>query len=71
MKGGEGGYNPGHLWKLKNKLSPKQSEPPSSMKDSEGYLLTNLKDIKAEAVKHYKHVFEDKAIDTKYKDHHV
>ena len=71
VKGDEGGYNPGHLWKLKKKLSPKQSEPPSSMKDSEGNLLTNLKDIKAEAVKHYKRVFEDKPIDTKYKDHQV
>ena len=33
VKGDEGGYNPGHLWKLKKKLSPRQSEPPSSMKE--------------------------------------
>ena len=71
LKGEEGGYNPGHLWKLKKKLSPKQSEPPTPMKDPEGNLLTNEKDIKAETVKHYKQVFEDKPINDKYKDHKV
>ena len=25
IHGDEGGYNPGHLWKLKKKLSPKHS----------------------------------------------
>ena len=34
VKGDEGGYNPGHLWKLKKKLLPSQSEPPKAMKDS-------------------------------------
>ena len=41
IQGDEGGYNPGHLWKLKKKLSPKHSEPPIAMKDGDGNILTN------------------------------
>ena len=33
MSGEEGGYNPGHLWKLKKKLVPLQSDPPTAMND--------------------------------------
>ena len=54
MDSEEGGFNPGKLWKLKNKLSPKHMEPPTAMKDSDGKLLTTDKEVKAEAVKHYK-----------------
>ena len=41
IRGDEGGYNPRHLWKLKKKLSPKHNEPPVTMKDAEGNILTN------------------------------
>lgn len=69
FKGEDGGFNPRLLWKLKKKLSPKQSEPPTAMKDADGNLLTDDKDIVEESVKHYKKVFEDKAIDDNLKDH--
>ena len=69
FKGEDGGFNPRLRWKLKKKLSPKQSEPPTAMKDADGNLLTDDKDIVEESVKHYKKVFEDKAIDDNLKDH--
>ena len=59
MSSEDGGYNPGHLWKLKKKLSPRHMEPPTAMRDSEGKLLTSKEDIKAETMKHYKKVFEN------------
>ena len=46
----EGGFSAGRLWKLKKKLSPKNTEPPTAMLNSEGKLLTNNEDIKKEAV---------------------
>ena len=54
----DGGLNSGKLWKLKKKLAPRISEPPSAMEDSEGNVLTSEEDILNEAVKHYKSVFE-------------
>ena len=62
MNNEEGGYNPGHLWKLKQKLSPRYSEPPTAMKDATGKLLTSTEDIEAETIKHYKRVFKSNAI---------
>ena len=44
------GFNPGKLWKLKKKLSPKLGEPPTAMLDTKGKLLTSEEDIKAEAI---------------------
>ena len=52
MNSDEGGYNPGHLWKLKKKLSPRYTEPPTAMRDSNGKLLTSEEDIKTETVRH-------------------
>ena len=57
-----GGFNSGKLWKLKKKLSPRISEPPSAMEDSEGNVLTSEEDILNEAVKHNKSVFEPQTI---------
>ena len=54
----DGGFSSAKLWKLKKKISPRLSEPPSAMKNAEGKLLTSDKDILNEAVKHYKKVFE-------------
>jgi hypothetical protein len=65
----EGGFNTGALWKLKKKLSPKQTEPPTAMKDSNGKILTNDKDIQKEAMKHYQEVFTDKSIGKEYEQH--
>ena len=69
IHGDEGGYNPGHLWKLKKKFSPKHSEPPIGMKDGDGNILTNEEEIKAQTVKHYKKVFDDRPMDNKYRDY--
>ena len=63
----DGGFNAGRLWKLKKKLSPKVSEPPTAMKDTNGKLITSSEDIKAEAVKHYKNVFKDRDITSNLK----
>ena len=41
MSSEEGGYNPGHLWKLKKKLSPRHMDPTTAMRDGEGKLPTN------------------------------
>ena len=71
MDNEEGGYNPGHLWKLRQKLSPRPSEPPTAMKNKEGKLLTSEDDIKDEAVKHYKNVFKNSAIDEEFKPHEI
>ena len=46
-----------------------QCDPPTAMKDREGNILTTEEEIKAEAIKHYKSVFEDKEIDSDYKTH--
>ena len=56
----DGGFNSGKLWKLKKKLSPTNTDPPTAMLNSEGKLLTDEEEIKEEAKKHYKKVFEDK-----------
>ena len=58
----DGGFNWGRLWKLKKKLSPKVSDPPTAMTNSVGKLLTSDDDIKAEAIKHYKNVFKEREI---------
>ena len=58
----DGGFNAGHLWKLKKKLSPRFTEHHSAMLNTEGKLLTNDADIKEEALKHYKNVFTPKKI---------
>ena len=54
----DGGFSSAKLWKLKKKISPKFSEPPSAMLSDEGKLLTSDIDILKEAVKHYKNIFE-------------
>ena len=41
-----GGYNPGHLWKLKDKIKPKQTQVPTAMKGPNGELLTTKDDLK-------------------------
>ena len=71
MSAEEGGYNAGKLWKLKKKLSPRFIDPPTAMKDSNGKLLTDNKDIKAEAMKHYKKVFDSKPIEDELKTHQI
>ena len=72
MEGSEdGGFNAGRLWKLKRKLSPKDSDPPTAMINSVGKLIPSEDEIKAEAVKHYKRVFKEREIAEDLKDFKV
>ena len=47
---------------LKKKLYPKVNEPRTAMVTTEGKLITSEKDIRDEAVKHYKNVFRHRQI---------
>ena len=67
IDGEDGGFNSGEQWKLKKKLTPSDYDPPTAMKDADGNLLTEEKDILKEATKHYKKVFEDKPMDKSIK----
>ena len=60
MEADDGGWNTSHLWKLKKKLNPRPSDPPTAMKNSKGVLLTNPEEIKEEAEAHFKKVLENK-----------
>ena len=50
----DGGFNTG---KLKKKLCPKPTDPPTAMQGSDGKVMTVDKDILEEAVRHYQNVF--------------
>ena len=63
----DGGFNSGKLWKLKKKLSPRSTDPPTAMKNRDGNLMTNDEEIKEEAKKHYKNVFQDKPMEESIK----
>ena len=64
----EGGFNAGRLWKLKKKLSPKVSDPPTAMMNTLGKLITSEEENRAEATKHYKNVFKEREITKDLKD---
>ena len=42
----EGGFNSGHLWRLKNKLRCKTNSSPTALLDKNGKLVTNNGEIK-------------------------
>ena len=48
----EGGFNSGHLWKIKNKLRPKNKMVPTAMMNKEGKIVTSSGDIKKATMKH-------------------
>ena len=62
IKTDEGGFNSGHLWKLKKKLSPKCRDPPTAMVDREGNLVTSNEAIEAIAIETYKKRLENRAM---------
>ena len=62
VKCDEGGFNSGHLWRLKNKLRPKFNNYPTAMHDKEGKLVTTKTALKTLAMEHYKKVLEDRPI---------
>ena len=57
-----GGFNSGHLWKIKSKLQPKMSNKYTAIEDENGKLLTSEEDIDNETVKHYTKVLENRKI---------
>ena len=57
-----GGFNSGHLWKIKSKLRPKLENKYTAIEDDNGKLLTNEEDIDNQTVKHYTKVLENKQI---------
>ena len=47
----EGGWNSGHLWKLRRKISPRPEDPPTAMENQEGVLLTDPVEIQNEVIR--------------------
>ena len=64
-----GGYNPGHLWRLKDKIIPRPPQVPTAMKGADGSLLTSKDDLKKETVDHYSNVLKNRDIKTNLEDH--
>ena len=42
----DGGFNSGHLWRLKNKLRPKTNNTPTAIQNQNGILVTTSQEIK-------------------------
>ena len=57
-----GGFNSGHLWKLKSKLRPKFTDYPTALTDIDGNLVTSKEDIRNVTVNHFKKVLENRKI---------
>ena len=62
VKSDEGGFNSGHLWRLKNKLRYKTNNPPTAIEDKDGKLVTNSAEIKKVTLEHFKKVLENRPI---------
>ena len=62
----DGGWNSGHLWKLRKKISPKPADPPTAMENQDGVLLTDPTELQKESLKYYERLFEDIPIDNDY-----
>ena len=58
----QGGLNSGNMWKLKKKILPKSTNPPTAMIDKEGKLLTNKPDIDKQSMEYYKNVLRNRDI---------
>ena len=56
----EGGFNSGHLWRLKNKLRKKINNVPTAMVDKGGNLVTTSEGIKKLTMDHFKKVLENR-----------
>ena len=64
-----GGYNPGHLWRLKNKIIPKPPQVPTAMKGADGNLLTSKDDLKKATVDNFSNVLRNREIKNYLKKH--
>ena len=57
-----GGFNSGHLWQVKKKLSGKFYNPPIAVSDQEGNLAISKEEIEKATINHYKKVLENRTI---------
>ena len=64
-----GGFNSGHLWKLKSKLRPKFYDNPTALIDSCGKLVTSQENIKKSHVDHFKKVLENRPMKAGLEEH--
>ena len=64
-----GGFNSGHLWKLKSKLRPKFNDYPTAFLNSEGKMITSEDEIKQVTIDHFKKVLEDRPIKEGLEEH--
>ena len=64
-----GGLNVGNMWKLKSKITPKVSNVPTAMKDSEGKLMTSKNDIQKETMEYYSYVLRNRNIKEGLENH--
>ena len=58
----QGGFNSGHLWQLKKKLSGKVNSPTAAVLNPQGKLVTSKEDIEKTTLEHYKKVLENRPI---------
>ena len=58
----EGGFNSGHLWRIKNKLRPKNKMLPTALMNKEGQIVTSSEEIKMATMEHYKEVLKNRTI---------
>ena len=66
-----GGFNSGHLWKIKSKLKPRIRNTYTAIEDEDGKLLTSEEDIDNETVKHYTKVLENRKISPNLEEYFV
>ena len=57
-----GGFNSGHLWQLKKKLSDKRTNHTAAVLDKHGNLVTEKENIKEVTQEHYKKVLRNRTI---------
>ena len=62
----DGGWNPGYLWKLGNKLHPRPIDPQRAMENADGVLLTDQIEIEKEALNHFDRLFKDLPMNKDY-----
>ena len=65
-----GGFNSGHLWKLKSKLRPKFNDKPTAMVDSSGRIVTSVEEIKSVHVTHFEKFLENRPIKSGLEEQH-
>ena len=64
-----GGFNSGHLWKLKSKLIPTFNDNPTAVMDKSGVIVTSAESITEVHVEHFKKVLENRSIKSGLEGH--